>query len=614
MCRVIEYRGPDEEGIWDSEKVALGMRRLSIIDLAGGQQPIFNEDRSVATVFNGEIYNFQTLRAELLSAGHRFSTSSDTEVIVHLYEQYGTDFPRWLRGMFGIAVWDLRAHKLILARDRFGKKPLHYAPHAGGLLFASEIKSILAVAPGLAQMDVDAIHEYLYYGYVPDPNSAFGQIKKLPPGHVLEYSGSDLCIRKYWDLPESGTYKLSEAEALDRLETELSEAVRLRLISEVPLGALLSGGVDSSVVVGMMARSSSMPVKTFCISFAHEQFNEASHAAKVAQAFGTEHRELRIESDAAGTLAQIGPLLDEPFADSSIIPTYEVSRLAKRFVTVALSGDGGDELFAGYDHYPALQSRRHYDLIPEMARNAYLRHAYPHLPQWLRRKKLAYNVALNARDRFIDARSLRSLRDLDPITPTFRATVQQDLPARCLQRYFDNAPAADLVARMQYADIKTYMTADVLTKVDRMSMAASLEVRSPLLDHVLAEFVTSLPTSLKLNSRSSKFLLKKLAERIGVPRDVLYRRKQGFSVPLAEWLRSVLRDTVADVLLSKPAKDRGITDTSVAERMLREHWNRNRDHSLAIWQVFMLELWASHYLDRMQPALKTERDTAGVQA
>jgi asparagine synthase (glutamine-hydrolysing) len=346
-----------------------------------------------------------------------------------------------------------------------------------------------------------------------------------------------------------------------------------------------------------MAHVSSTPVKTFCISFQHEEFDEAIHSRRVAERFGTDHHELRVENDAGKTLDQILPLLDEPFADSSIIPTYEVSRLARRFVTVALSGDGGDELFAGYEHYESNASRAGFDLIPSQIKRLYLSNVYPHLPTSIRRRKLAYNVALNARDRFVDGRSWRSNRDVDPLTKDFRRLISRYRPEAMFQHYFDEAPADDLVSKMQYVDMKTYMTGDVLAKVDRMSMAASLEVRSPLLDHVVAEFVTSLPSRVKLRRRTKKYLLKKLAEKIGVPKEVLYRRKQGFSVPLPHWLRTVLKERVADVLLSSRAVQRGLIDTKIVEHMFAEHSSGERDHSQALWQVFMLEAWARHYLD-----------------
>jgi asparagine synthase (glutamine-hydrolysing) len=362
MCQTIIHRGPDDEGIYTQGPVGLGMRRLSIIDLSGGKQPIHNEDSSVWVVFNGEIYNFLELRRELESRGHEFYTHSDTEVIVHLYEEMGADCVKRLRGMFAIALYDRRQSSLLLARDRLGKKPLHYAIHEGRLLFGSEIKAILALRPELAEVDPEAILQYFYFSYIPDPRTAFLRVRKLPPGHLMEYRDGKVKIRQYWDLPEYGTHgEISEEECLAGMERRLEEAVRIRLISDVPLGALLSGGVDSSIIVALMARASSKPVKTFSIGFRAEQFNESGYARQVAERFGTEHHELVLDPDIEETLEYLSGMMEEPFGDSSMLPTYYVCRMARREVTVALSGDGGDELFAGYDRYLVAMERRKFD-------------------------------------------------------------------------------------------------------------------------------------------------------------------------------------------------------------------------------------------------------------
>jgi len=368
MTDALVHRGPDDEGIYAQGAVGLGMRRLSIIDLSGGRQPIHNEDESVWVVFNGEIYNFPELRTDLESRGHRFYTHTDTEVIVHLYEEMGADFVSKLRGMFAIALYDLNRRSLLLARDRLGKKPLHYALEEGRLLFGSEIKALLAVAPGLAQMDPQGILQFLYFGYIPEPRTAFKPIQKLPPGHLLEFRNGQARVRRYWDLPAYGTYEpKSEEECLEELERRLDEAVRVRLISDVPLGALLSGGVDSSVVVALMARNSSRPVKTFSISFPHADFNEAEYARAVAEQFATEHHEFVVEPDIEQTLTYLTSMMEEPFGDSSMVPTYHVCRMARQHVTVALSGDGGDELFAGYDRYQVHIDREKIGAMPDWA-------------------------------------------------------------------------------------------------------------------------------------------------------------------------------------------------------------------------------------------------------
>lgn len=600
MCAQIVYRGPDEEGLWAEQNVALGMRRLSIIDVKGGSQPIYNETRNILTVFNGEIYNFKSLREELEGFGHRFYSNTDTETLVHAYEQFGKEFVKKLRGMFALAIYDRNTDTIILARDRLGKKPLHYALHDGVLYFASEIKSILAVAPQLAERDDVSLAQYLYYGYVPDPRTIFKNIKKLPPGHLLQFSNGQLTVEQYWDLPQFCTSRASTDECLERMEEILADAVRMRLISDVPLGALLSGGVDSSTVVAMMAKVSNVPVKTFSIGFGESEFDESAAAKEVAETFGTEHQQLRVEPELWETAQYLSEILDEPFADSSAIPTYHVSRLARQHVTVALSGDGGDEFFIGYDRYIAQQQRRYFDLIPRWAGALYQDQVFPRLPASTRSRKLAFNIGSNKRDRFIDGESYISGRDTGTalLTRQFKELFQSTHPEGVLQRYFDSAPASDFLSRMQYTDIKAYMTADVLAKVDRMSMAASLEVRSPLLDHVFVEFVASIPVSMKLKNGTRKYLLRKLAERIGVPRHILQRRKQGFALPLVHWTRNELREQVKGILLEARTLQRGIFQADGIESMLREH-SDGRDYSHIIWQMVALELWFRNYLEKM---------------
>lgn len=606
MCSAIVHRGPDDEGILARGPVGLGMRRLSIIDVSGGQQPIHNEDKSVWVVFNGEIYNFPELRRELEREGHSFYTRSDTEVIVHLYERYREECVSHLRGMFAFALYDFQKRLLLLARDRLGKKPLHYALQNGILYFGSEIKSLLALAPQLATISTKGIGQFLYYGYIPDPHTAFTSIRKLPPGYTLQFNDGSCCLRQYWDVPQFCSADLSEEESLDQLERTLLDAVRMRLISEVPLGALLSGGVDSSVVVAAMARVSDTPVKTFSIGFSETDFNEAEYARAVAARFGTDHHELTIRADFWDTVQFLTSIIDEPFADSSIIPTYHVSRIAREHVTVALSGDGGDELFAGYDSYIVHQRRRYLDLFPEWMAPAYHKLIYPRLPAKLRARKLSYNFVLNSRERFVTGRDTLSAHDpeLTVLSPEFgRFVSAEDGPASTMRRYYDHAPATDLVSRMQYTDIKTYLTADVLTKVDRMSMASSLEVRCPLLDHVFVELAAKLPLAMKLRGRTRKYLLRRLAERMGVPRYVLHRPKKGFALPLKHWMRAEIRAEISALLLEPRTLQRGYFRKGPIQRMLLEHERGERDHSAALWQLLALELWHRNYLEpRGRPA------------
>jgi asparagine synthase (glutamine-hydrolysing) len=604
MCNAIVHRGPDDEGFFVRDGVGLGMRRLSIIDLSGGHQPIHNEDQNIWVVCNGEIYNFPELRRELESRGHSFYTHSDTEVIVHLYEELGTECVRKLRGMFAIALWDERRKALLLARDRLGKKPLHYAFEKGYLFFGSEIKSLLAVAPGLADVDQEALLSYFQFGYIPDPLTAFRPIRKLPPGHLLEFEAGQLRIRSFWDIPSYGTFDPgSEQECLDELERRLDEAVRIRLISDVPLGALLSGGVDSSTIVALMARANSGSVKTFSIGFPNEDFSETAHARAVADRFGTNHKEFIVDPDFSETLNMLTHLLEEPFADSSILPTYHVSRLAREHVTVALSGDGGDELYAGYDRYQINLRRRVFERIPAWIGRAYRNYAYRRLPHGTRGRKFVYNISLGTRDRYIDSVSYLppDLRERSIFSSDFLDfAAGRPSPAELFRNYYDRAPADDELSRMQYLDTKTYLTADVLTKVDRMSMAASLEVRCPLLDHEFVEWSASLAPHWKLRMGQSKYALKKLAERLGVPACTINRPKQGFAMPLLHWFRKELKSGIGRILLEPQSLSRGYFNPSGVRTLLEEHWRGRRDNSGSLWTLLMFELWRRNYLDSVR--------------
>jgi asparagine synthase (glutamine-hydrolysing) len=601
MCQTIVHRGPDDEGIYAQGPVGLGMRRLSIIDLAGGKQPIHNEDRTVWVVFNGEIYNFPELRRELEGRGHQFYTHSDTEVIVHLYEEMGADCVKKLRGMFAIALYDTKRDTLLLARDRLGKKPLHYALHQGRLLFGSEIKTILALHPELAEIDPEGVLQYFYFGYIPDPHTAFQRIRKLPAGHLMEFRHGEMKIRQYWDLPEYGTHPpISEEECLDELERRLEEAVRIRLISDVPLGALLSGGVDSSIIVALMARTSAKPVKTFSIGFRAEEFNESEYARLVAERFGTEHHELILEPDLEETLTYLSGMMEEPFGDSSMLPTYYVCRMARRQVTVALSGDGGDELFAGYDRYLVAMERRKFDSLSRWLGPIYRDRIHGLIPAGMYGKNLAWNASLTDRDRYLDGISfLPALhRERDLFTREFLDSAER-LPDPLLewQRIYDGAPARDRLSRLLYLDTKTYLNSDILTKVDRMSMATSLEVRVPLLDHELVEWVTSLPVEWKFRSGVRKHILKKLAERLGIPPALLHRRKQGFQLPLVEWMRSETKAKFWGVLLESRTLQRGYFKPEAVRTVIDEHVRGRRNRSGMLWRMLVMELWHRNFME-----------------
>jgi asparagine synthase (glutamine-hydrolysing) len=601
MCDRIIHRGPDDEGILVQDGAGLGMRRLSVIDLSGGHQPVFNEDRSAWIVYNGEIYNFPELRPELEKRGHRFYTKCDTEVIIHLYEEMGADCVQKLRGMFALAIYDHTKRKLILARDRLGKKPLHYALVKDKLYFASEIKSILAVAPELAEVNSQGLLEYLYFGYVPDPITAFTGIQKLPPGHLLEFENGKIAIRQYWDLPQYNTHTpKSEEECLEELEARLLEATRIRLISDVPLGAFLSGGTDSSTIVALMARASSGPVKTFSIGFTRDDFNESKYARIVAQKFGTEHHEMILEPDVVQTVEHLTSTLEEPFGDSSMLPTYYVSQMARKHVTVALSGDGGDEVFAGYDRYRIHSDRRIFERVPESARRFFRDRLFQLLPRTMKGRKFSYNVSLPWRERYVDGLSFVPAfeRDTPLLSDDFREVLRRsDDPQNVLMRYFAKAPAQDPVSELLYVDTKTYMVGDILTKVDRMSMLNSLEVRVPILDHQFVEWVTGLPPEWKLRGSKQKYILRKLAERVGVPREALDRPKQGFALPLVHWMRNELKETLM-ILLEPRALQRGYFEAAGVRKLMNDHLYGGRVFTSRIWRLLMFELWHRNFLEK----------------
>ncbi|MGH9513711.1 MAG: asparagine synthase (glutamine-hydrolyzing) [Terriglobales bacterium] len=601
MCEAIVHRGPDDEGIFVKDGSGLGMRRLRVIDLAGGDQPIFNEDRTVWVVFNGEIYNFPELRRELENRGHRFSTHSDTEVIVHLYEDMGAECVQKLRGMFAFAVYDDRRRRLLMARDRVGKKPLHYALANGRLLFASEIKAILTVAPELATVNPEAVLQYFYFGYIPDPGTAFSSIHKLPPGHLMEFESGKISIRKYWDFPRYGTNSpANEEECLRELEHQLEEAVRIRMIADVPLGAMLSGGTDSSTVVALMARSSSRPVKTFAIGFQQADFNEAPFARIVSERFGTEHHELILEPNVVETVEKLTSCMEEPFGDSSMLPTYFISCLARQNVTVVLSGDGGDEAFAGYERYRIhLQDRSHgYGWIPPWAGRLYRKQIHPLVPRNVPGRSLAYSISLPWQDRYTEGVSFQPFqRQMQVLSADFLGSSEPLRPFRVL---LDEAPADDPLGRVLYLDSKTYLPGDILTKVDRMSMLTSLEVRVPMLDHVFLEWVTGLTSEWKMRGTDQKYILKKLAERVGVPRKVLHRPKQGFSLPLVHWIRHELKDLILTVMLEPRTLQRGYFNPAGIRSLLDEHFQERRDHSARIWRLLMFELWQRNFMEALQ--------------
>ena len=587
MCDAIRHRGPDDAGYFTRPGVALGMRRLSIIDLAGGMQPIGNEDGSIQVVFNGEIYNYRELRRDLVARGHRFRTESDTEVLVHLYEERGVALVHELRGMFGFALWDARTETLLLARDRLGIKPLYYAPVGNGIVFGSELKALLAHGSVAPRVDPAAIAWYLSLGYIPDPHAVFEGVFKLEPGHVLWWDAErGIRTERYWSplVPENAG--IDEAEAAAEIRRLLEESVRYRLIADVPLGAFLSGGVDSSAVVATMARLMDRPVSTFSIGFAEPEYNEAPAAAAVARALGTDHHELIVGPDVDDLFERVVGAFDEPFADASAIPTLLVSALARRHVTVVLSGDGGDELFGGYTRYAAYV-RRNIE-IPGPVR-ALLGYLARRAPQRMYGRNRLLELSRTARGRYTGmvAHAL-AVEEGGVAGPAVRkAAAGLD---ELLAPWFDQVVDRDPVSQAMLVDTMTYLPGDILTKVDRMSMAVSLEARVPLLDHRLVEFTASLPSSMKLDGNGQGKRIFRRAMRGIVPDFVFDRPKHGFSVPLRPWLKRELRHRL-DALRTGDAPIREYIEPSAVERVIDEHLTGRRSHAGRLWRLVVLDLW-----------------------
>ena len=593
------HRGPDEGGLHLEPGLGLGHRRLSIIDISTGQQPLFNEDGSVVVVFNGEIYNYQELIPELVGHGHVFRTRSDTEVIVHAWEQWGEACVTRFRGMFAFALWDRKRQTLFLARDRLGVKPLHWALLPGGLLvFGSELKAVTAHPAFRRELDPLAIEEYLALGYVPEPRTIYTGAHKLPPAHTLTVRRGHAVPgpREYWDVHFTLDNPITEADAQAELVERLRQSVRLRLISEVPLGAFLSGGVDSSAVVAMMAGVSSEPVNTCSIAFNDPAYDESKFAQQVADRYHTRHFVDRVESDDFDLIDTLARTYDEPYADSSALPTYRVCQLARKHVTVALSGDGGDENFAGYRRYRlhAMEERLRSVLPLSLRRPAFgaLGRIYPKAdwaPRVFRAKSTFQALARDSTEAYFHSVSI--LRDdmrRQLYSDGFKARLAGYSAAEVFRRHAASARTADPLALVQYLDLKTYLVGDINTKVDRASMAHSLEVREPLMDHPLVEWLASLPSSLKVRGQEGKYLLKKSMEPF-LPHGIMYRPKMGFAVPLASWFRGPLRHRVGDALLGSRMADAGIFNRNYLKHLVDAHLSGMRDYSAPIWTLLMFE-------------------------
>lgn len=593
------HRGPDEGDVYIEPGVGLGHRRLSIIDLSTGQQPLFNEDRSVVVVFNGEIYNFQEIAKELLAAGHTFRTHSDTEVIVHAWEQWGESCVERFRGMFAFALWDRNRRTMFMARDRLGKKPFYYAVLPDGrFIFGSELKTLL-VHPELSrELDPRAAEDYFAYGYVPEPKTIFRHAHKLLPAHSLLVKQGQPVPEpiEYWDVPFKSVGALSDADAVHELTERFREAVNIRLMSEVPLGAFLSGGVDSSAVVAMMAGLSPSKVNTCSISFGDPKFNEAQYAAKIAERYHTNHQVEQVNPDDFDLIDKLANMYDEPFADSSAMPTYRVCELARKRVTVALSGDGGDESLAGYRRYRwqtyEERMRSHFPLSFRRPVFSLLGKVYPKLdwaPKVLRAKSTFQSLARDGVEGYFHGVTVLKDEQREKLfSDKFKQSLQGYHAIEVFRHYADRAPTDHPLSLVQYIDMKTYLPADILVKVDRASMANSLEVRAPLLDHKLIEWISGLSPDLKLRGREGKYVFKKAMEPL-LPDDILYRPKMGFGVPLAAWFRGPLRQRVRDALLGPTLAQTGMFQEKYLRELVDQHQSGMRDYSASIWSVLMYE-------------------------
>jgi asparagine synthase (glutamine-hydrolysing) len=618
MCQRMVHRGPDSEGLLVREGVALGMRRLAIIDLVTGEQPVFNENETVAVILNGEIYNYRELRTRLEKRGHQFRSTSDTEVLPHLYEEYGTGMVEHLNGMFAFALWDANRKRLFIARDRFGEKPLYWGIFDGTLLFASEPKVLLAhpaVRPGL---NLNALRHYLSYDYIPAPLSIYEGINKLPAAHTLTLEDGHVDVRRYWRLSyQKRTPIPSEHEAAEQLEGLLADSVSMRLVSDVPLGILLSGGVDSSTIAAMAVRASSEAVKTFSISFAESSFDESSYARAVAKFLGTDHHEERLSADlAANLVSEIGSWMDEPFSDPSLVPTYLLSRFTRKHVTVALGGDGGDELFAGYPMYWGHRWAEIYDRVPPFVRRNLVEPCVNLLPVKTNNMSFDYRAR-----RFVMG------ADYDEVTRhhvwfgSFTPAEQDALLTNEVKRASEadvyreareligHCDSTDVVERMQSLDTQLYLAEDILTKVDRASMAVSLEVRAPFLDPRIAEFAASLPSSYKLHGRKTKYILKRAVKGL-LPPFVMKRGKKGFGVPVAEWLKGKLRPMARDLLSTERLRRSGLFDPVYVARLQSEHERGIANHRKLLWTLLMFELWHESFVEtprRIETSVRTRQ-------
>ncbi|HKR61878.1 MAG TPA: asparagine synthase (glutamine-hydrolyzing), partial [Pyrinomonadaceae bacterium] len=605
MCERMVHRGPDAEGLLVSGSVALGMRRLAIIDLVTGEQPAHNEDRHVSVVLNGEIYNYRELRKDLEKQGHSFRSLSDTEVLPHLYEEFGDRMVERLNGMFAFALWDAKRRKLLIARDRFGEKPLYWGVFDNTLLFASEPKVLLSHPAVTSALNLDALRQYLSFDYVPAPLSIYQGIHKLPAAHTLTLEDGKIETRRYWRLSyKTQPHPPSEKEAAEQLLKLMGDSVRMRLVSDVPLGILLSGGVDSSTVAALAVRASSEPVKTFSISFAESSFDESSYARAVAKFLGTDHHEERLSANlAANLVGEIGSWMDEPFSDPSLVPTYLLSRFTRKHVTVALGGDGGDEIFAGYEMYQGHRWAELYARTPRLLRAGLIEPLVGLLP--VKTKNLSFDYKAK---RFIAGSGYEPVVRHHVWFGSFTPEEQGELLTQDVQRHssadiyrdahviWNECDSTEVLERMQCMDTQLYLAEDILTKVDRASMAVSLEVRAPFLDPHVAEFAAALPANYKLRGRTTKYILKR-AIQDSLPSFVTRRSKKGFGVPVAEWLKENLRPLARDLLSPERVRRAGVFNADFVTRLQDEHERGVANHRKLLWTLLMFELWHESFIE-----------------
>jgi asparagine synthase (glutamine-hydrolysing) len=611
MAATLAHRGPDNDGFYDSPHCALGHRRLRIIDLSPlGHQPMCNEDGTVWISFNGEIYNYLELRPELEVRGHQFRSQTDTEVILHLYEELGDAFLKRLNGMFAIALWDARRQRLLLARDRFGKKPIYYHFDGRRLLFGSELKAILAVPGVPRELNPEALSIYLSLGYIPSPLTVFKSVAKLPPASMLvaeRVPGGGLRLtgpERYWNLRYQPDHTLTEEECVQRIRELLRDAVRIRMFSDVPLGAFLSGGIDSSCVVAMMAGLSDRPVETFSIGFDEAGFDETPYAEMVAKKFRTNHRRFRCRPDALEVLPTLVHHFDEPFADSSSIPTYYVSKIARQVVTVALSGDGGDETFAGYTRYDNGMRRWQWaQILPDSVVRGMFRVLTELYPVGSRGWGILHRNSLAPLDSYIADVSHFHMKEKAAVLATTNGHERDGGAFALARRLAGECGSDDFLSQMQYVDQMLYLPDDILVKVDRASMAVSLEARAPLLDYRLAEFMATVPAELRYRHRTKKYLLKKALTGI-LPDEILHRKKMGFGTPLRHWFRRDAAEFTREILLSRQTRERGIFNPREVELTLERHSQGRRDFSGKLWSLLFFELWCRHWLDQPVAAAK----------